>query len=448
MIWSPSHLLLSLYFQKPNVEDEDPLVEQLAQLAKVLGPHTTGSAPRDSDATTYSQAESTVVSLPHPPGAEELATQGDNRQHEEDKSTGKYQNRGRVVSNTETRGCSHDKVHGVGVKEGSIEIPAPMIKNSIVSQQDHKVVFTGAGPLECADVDFVKERKAGTTEKEEVTEKVIQDDVARLNERRSLSRESEQIEKGDGEVDVQDASEGPAVVMADPGLTAVTTVESKHAGRVPVESKRADGSSTQSHIMNANDDGKTITTTVPLFPEQQALTASTEKEASPNDPSQRTEDGPMNSNQNEMPGNAAAGKAREVTSPNPCREEREPTYTIEECVLPQSGDKSNEAAGPITRDRRQGVVVVVNLPDIASADRQWKEGTDTGSDRGHSSRRSQRRKFSLIDVELDVFSDSLAMRIPGLYRLHIHLPFPVDNDDVTAKFSKARSTLTISAGQA
>lgn len=443
----PSYLLLSLHFQKPKDEDEDPLVEQLAQLAKVLGPHTTGSAPRDSDATTYSQAESTVVSLPHPPEGEELTTLGDKQQHEQDESVGKNQEGGQAVQNTKTRGCSHDKVHGVGVKKGSTEIPAPVIKTPIVSQQDQMVDFTGAGPFECADVAVVKERKVGTIEKAEVAEKVMPDDVARLNERRGLSREGVQIEKRDGEVDVQDPSEGPALVMADPELTATTAVESKHAGQVPVASKRAADSSAPSHIMDENGDGKTITTTVPLFPEQPTLKVSSE-EASPNEPSQRIEDGPMNSNENERRGNAAAGKAREVTGPNPCREEREPTYRIEECVLPQLGDKSNGAAELITGDCRRGVVVVVNLPDVALADHQWDEGTDTGSDRGHSSLRGQRRKFSLRDVELDVFPDSLAMRVPGLYRLHLQLPFHVDNDNVIAKFSKARSTLTISAGQA
>lgn len=81
------------------------------------------------------------------------------------------------------------------MKKGSIEIPAPVIKTLTVSQQDNEVDFTGALPVECAEVAVVKNRKTGAVVKAEGAENVMSDDMARLNERRCLSREVAHIEE-------------------------------------------------------------------------------------------------------------------------------------------------------------------------------------------------------------------------------------------------------------
>lgn len=47
------------------------------------------------------------------------------------------------------------------------------------------------------------------------------------------------------------------------------------------------------------------------------------------------------------------------------------------------------------------------------------------------------------EFQLDVASGRLDLRVPGLYRLSVGMPFPIDADGARAKFSKKRATLTI-----
>lgn len=58
---------------------------------------------------------------------------------------------------------------------------------------------------------------------------------------------------------------------------------------------------------------------------------------------------------------------------------------------------------------------------------------------------SGRRRPTSSDIELDVSRGTLALKVPGVYRLSLALPFPVDADSVIAKFSKLHATLTVSA---
>lgn len=77
-----------------------------------------------------------------------------------------------------------------------------------------------------------------------------------------------------------------------------------------------------------------------------------------------------------------------------------------------------------------------------------KDGICGNGGEGGGSQRGRRMKASLQDVELDVLPRSLDVRVPGVYRLRLQLPFAVDADDITAKFRKTRATLTVSAKEA
>lgn len=92
--------------------------------------------------------------------------------------------------------------------------------------------------------------------------------------------------------------------------------------------------------------------------------------------------------------------------------EREPVYRITE-MLAEVGSK-----------RR--MVVVIDLPAMAQV-------------------RASGAKTNSLSFELDVASRTLDLRVPSVYKLSLGLPLRIDPDLATAKFSKKRAALTISA---
>lgn len=128
--------------------------------------------------------------------------------------------------------------------------------------------------------------------------------------------------------------------------------------------------------------------------------------------------------------------------------ELSPSYCIE--VLPAS---SSVVAGGKRR-----AVIEVDLPGVAGnrcrGRRSGIGGANTPSPDDHASdvtaggehdSRSPGGGSSAPEFELDVTSDSLDLRLPGLYALSLAMPFQIDVDSVTARFVASRSVLKVSA---
>lgn len=77
-------------------------------------------------------------------------------------------------------------------------------------------------------------------------------------------------------------------------------------------------------------------------------------------------------------------------------------------------------------------------------------GGSSSSSRGIHSRvesgggKRKGRQTSISDVELDVFPTVLQLKVPGKYQLRLDMPCVVDEESVTAKFNKSRAVLKVS----
>lgn len=159
----------------------------------------------------------------------------------------------------------------------------------------------------------------------------------------------------------------------------------------------------------------------------------------------------------DAPGTQQSGIGREGT-------EREPLYRME--VIP---------ADPTTVNGKRRVIVVIEVPEAVNgrADEPPTGGKDpgsggdvsgvpsekgtgqqsrdsitgdaacSGSSRGAASGKNARDIAS--EFELDVTSKILELRVPGLYKLVLEMPFSIDADGVVARFSKLRAGLCIIA---
>lgn len=81
----------------------------------------------------------------------------------------------------------------------------------------------------------------------------------------------------------------------------------------------------------------------------------------------------------------------------------------------------------------------------SSTDRGVPSSGDVENHDGKKRNSNDDKKSPLTGVELDVAPRTLDLKVPGVYRLHLDMPFPVDADRITAKFRKKKATLTVSA---
>lgn len=190
-------------------------------------------------------------------------------------------------------------------------------------------------------------------------------------------------------------------------------------------------------------------------------------------------------------------------SPLATTKEREPTYLTKE-LLPAEVAKLRGAnnrdcvraggGGPIGAPKR-GLEVAIDLPDIVGGtmgsgkQREWVDndrksllgsgcdGTHIGGVVAGDCKRSSgcstteresdgapgrattareashgscgmnigKRTSPPFEIELDALPHTLDLRVPGVYQLHLEMPFPVNADTVTAVFDKSKAVLTVSA---
>lgn len=128
------------------------------------------------------------------------------------------------------------------------------------------------------------------------------------------------------------------------------------------------------------------------------------------------------------------------------RKEREPVYRIEELVSRTSEDaRSGPDNGGGGRKAKRAFQVTIDLPEMkeSSGSKQGKQAGGTTSTRS-SGTAGKRTGPSLSDVELDVSPAFLQLNVPGKYQLRLEMPCVVDEDSVTAKFSKSQAVLKVS----
>ncbi|CAM9835921.1 unnamed protein product, partial [Ectocarpus sp. 13 AM-2016] len=128
------------------------------------------------------------------------------------------------------------------------------------------------------------------------------------------------------------------------------------------------------------------------------------------------------------------------------RKEREPAYRIEELVSrtsedPRSGSDDGGGGGKAKR----AFQVTIDLPETeeSAGSKQGKQAGGTTNTRS-SGTAGKRTGPSLSDVELDVSPAFLQLNVPGKYQLRLEMPCVVDEDSVTAKFSKSQAVLKVS----
>lgn len=130
--------------------------------------------------------------------------------------------------------------------------------------------------------------------------------------------------------------------------------------------------------------------------------------------------------------------------------EREPRYRMEE-VMPVPQPKQ-ESSGTHAGGRggggggsggenlnRRTVKVVIDVPAMMPA------AGAMAPDGGQGASGSSPKGLRPLDFELDMEPRLLRLRVPEVYRLSLDLPFSIDADGVTARFSKKRATLTVTA---
>lgn len=135
--------------------------------------------------------------------------------------------------------------------------------------------------------------------------------------------------------------------------------------------------------------------------------------------------------------------------------ECEPTYRMTETVTQQlpsqekvggSGESSKDSVKRHGGSKMRGVKVVIDLPNLTRENSARQGIADGQTSNGASKSRSKLSSSSLLaETELDVSPRTLDFLVPGLYRLHVKLPFRVDVDSVMAKYRSSRATLTVSA---
>ncbi|CBJ29318.1 conserved unknown protein [Ectocarpus siliculosus] len=126
--------------------------------------------------------------------------------------------------------------------------------------------------------------------------------------------------------------------------------------------------------------------------------------------------------------------------------EREPVYRIEELVSRTSEDaRSGSDNGGGGRKAKRAFQVTIDLPEMkeSAGTKQGKQAGGTTSTRS-SGTAGKRTGPSLSDVELDVSPAFLQLNVPGKYQLRLEMPCVVDEDSVTAKFSKSQAVLKVS----
>lgn len=159
----------------------------------------------------------------------------------------------------------------------------------------------------------------------------------------------------------------------------------------------------------------------------------------------------------DVPGTRQSGIGREGI-------EREPPYRME--VVP---------ADPTTVNGKRRVIVVIEVPEAVNgrAEEPPKGGKNPGnrgggsedadekgteqrsrdsiagdaacSDSSREAASSKNARDIASEFELDVTSKVLELRVPGLYKLVLEMPFTIDADGVVARFSKLRAGLCITA---
>lgn len=140
-------------------------------------------------------------------------------------------------------------------------------------------------------------------------------------------------------------------------------------------------------------------------------------------------------------------------------EEVEPTYRVEEIPRQDAtagtgargGTPSSVNVGSGQNDgaNLRRLVVVIDLPAMVPGAGRGGGSQHSGGGRHGAEGEGLRKTASGADgtacFELDVAPCTLDLRVPGLYKLSLDLPFAVDADLVTAKFSRKRAALTVSA---
>ncbi|CAM9191458.1 unnamed protein product [Ectocarpus fasciculatus] len=124
--------------------------------------------------------------------------------------------------------------------------------------------------------------------------------------------------------------------------------------------------------------------------------------------------------------------------------ESEPVYRVEELVSrvaedPLSGP-GNSGGGC---NAKRAFQVTIDLPEMKESARS-KQGKQAGGATSTGSTAGKRTGPSLSDVELDVSPAFLQLYVPGKYHLRLEMPCVVDEDSVTAKFSKSQAVLKVS----
>ena len=460
--------------QTPNEDDEDPLTEQLAQLAKIIGPQTPGAAPREVDAIKSSKVSNGMIPPPPPPpGPPHLggpSTVGDDRHQAEQRGTqsvgGNCEEEETAPScSADTLGCFRGENQEGAARIASAKVsPTPTVTAPSVTQQcHHGVGSTRPRPVAEGEMATVEKRatEAGAEAGNVVgaTEPAAPDDVVGSPKKSRIPRGAVQA-KQRRDATVKGQGRGAEVVK----VTEVTsTASTEHAGQASAAPERLEP--TRSRTTTTSESG--VAKSSQPFPERHKRRRpkpTVDRPRAP-PPPRVEEDGITPHDGSGTPGTnfPERGKVGEAEAEveaggnmnTATRQEREPAYTIEEHVLSPSGESGSLGGhcdeGWGTRDPKRGVVVVVHLPELTSADPIRGE-IGSGAGTGHGGRgsggRGKGRKFSMRDVELDVLSEALDMRVPGVYRLHLQLPFSVNKDGVTAKISRAKATLTISAREA
>lgn len=133
-------------------------------------------------------------------------------------------------------------------------------------------------------------------------------------------------------------------------------------------------------------------------------------------------------------------------SPPPvsARKELEPVYRVEELVSRMAEDPLSglDNSGGVCNAKR-AFQVTIDLPEMKEPARS-KQGKQAGGATSTGSAAGKRTGPSLSDVELDVSPAFLQLYVPGKYQLRLEMPCVVDEDSVTAKFSKSQAVLKVS----
>lgn len=127
------------------------------------------------------------------------------------------------------------------------------------------------------------------------------------------------------------------------------------------------------------------------------------------------------------------------------RKEREPVYRIEELVARTAEDtRSGSDNGGGGRNAKRAFQVTIDLPEMKESAGS-KQGKLAGGaiSNPSSGTAGKRTGPSMSDIELDVSPAFLQLNVPGKYQLRLEMPCVVDEDSVTAKFSKSQAVLKV-----